>query len=241
MKPIFYQILFFFCFCSSYAQTKDKPKVLDAKIENTQQTKEEKYTRSIPSKYFMTNSAIPLKKNTGYYSNTVLAINSIQHGISDYISVGFSYSPLFVFDEFLFFTHAKASLPIAKYIFVSAEIKIVSFPQGSLLGLGLGTLTFGDHKSNLSFSATHVLEKNNQNENSSFPRYIVSGTHKINRVVSFITENFLSDDRENHYYYSGIHGIRLALRKNALDIGAFTTPFLSGILALPYVSYTVTF
>ena len=54
MKPIFYQILFFFCFCSSYAQTKDKPKVLDAKIENTQQTKEEKYTRSIPSKYFMT-------------------------------------------------------------------------------------------------------------------------------------------------------------------------------------------
>ena len=57
-------------------------------IEDDDYQGKHNFDNPIPSKYFITGSAIPIKKGEGYYNNTFLSVNSINYGLTDYVSVG---------------------------------------------------------------------------------------------------------------------------------------------------------
>lgn len=142
------------------------------------------------TRYFFAPSAIPLKKQEGYYQNAYLLANSVNVGITNNIAVGGG-----VVIPLLFYVTPKVSFKAAKNLYLGAGILFTqSFISGFDLsaGIGYGLATYGSYEHNVTIGVGYGYAKfNDKYRNTPMPIVTVNGMTRIGKKFSLVTENWL--------------------------------------------------
>ncbi|OFY87414.1 MAG: hypothetical protein A3F72_04230 [Bacteroidetes bacterium RIFCSPLOWO2_12_FULL_35_15] len=142
------------------------------------------------TRYFFAPSAIPLKKQEGYYQNAYLLANSVNVGLTNNITIGGG-----VVIPLLFYVTPKVSFKVAKNFYLGAGILFTqSFISGFGLsaGIGYGLATYGYYEHNVTIGAGYGYAKfNTEYKNTPMPIVTVNGMTRIAKKLSLVTENWL--------------------------------------------------
>jgi len=187
----------------------------------------------IPSDYFISKSAFNLKKGESIYNNTLLSFNSVTYGLTDNISLnGGIFLPLPFFN-----VGAKGSFRLMKNIRLGGGItyinNIVQLNTFKGMGLSYVNTTIGNEDNNLTVNYGYGFYGGKLGSN---PLIILSGTTRISKKISLITENWLIPHNGNYRknIYSG--GIRLINRNTSWNFGlGYNDNKYSKVI--PYVSF----
>ncbi len=204
--------------------------------------------------YFFGNSAITLDQWKGYYQNIYGLLNFGYIGITDNITLGAGSEifstiggiPIWVFAP-------KVGTKIAKNMHVGCGITMGGFHNQGCGGYGYGAFTYGNSKSNISFTAGQAfyIQHEKQLNFHPMPVFSLSGMHRIGKNFALVAENQtipksifdidnIEDIEAKGNTILGIYGIRFFGKKHALDIGFLTSPSKISIV-LPWVSYVFNF
>lgn len=146
------------------------------------------------TRYFFAPSAIPLKKQEGYFQNAYLLANSVNIGITDNITIGGG-----VFIPFLFYITPKISAKIATNFYIGGGVLFTqSFINDFDLsaGIGYGLVTYGNQEHNITIGSGYGFAKfNNEYKDTKMPIVVCNGMTRISKKMSLITENWLMPRR----------------------------------------------
>ena len=225
------------------------------------------FTNPHPTRYFFGPSAIPLKKNEGYYQNAYILANSVQIGVSDNFSMGGG-----VVIPFLFFITPKVGAKIAEKVYVGGGLLAATTISANMpfgIAVGYGTFTYGTTEHSFSVNAGWGAVKeesynymtsssNTEWKMAKKPMFSVSGMVRVAPKVALITENWFFAGKKYDYnspydpvtyeydfeykYFSVITmGFRLMGEKNSFDI-AVAFPSIDGeTLGIPDLDYVFKF
>ncbi len=142
------------------------------------------------TRYFFAPSAIPLKKQEGYYQNAYLLANSVNVGITNNITIGGG-----VVIPLLFYVTPKVSFKVAANFYLGGGILFTqSFISGFGLsaGIGYGLATYGSYEHNVTIGAGYGFAKfNNVYKSTPMPIITLNGMTRIAKKLSLVTENWL--------------------------------------------------
>lgn len=148
------------------------------------------FTNPNATRYFFAPSAIPLKKQEGYYQNAYLLANSVNVGVTDHITIGGG-----VVIPLLFYVTPKVSFKVAENIYLGAGILFTqSFISGFGLsaGIGYGLATYGSYEHNATIGAGYGYAKfNTEYKTTPMPIVTINGMTRIAKKLSLVTENWL--------------------------------------------------
>ena len=209
-------------------------------IENYDYEGKFEFANPHDSRYFFGPSGIPIKKGKGYYQNVMVTTNFVNYGITKNISIGggFEFISTAVGSPIWFLT-PKVGFDISENIHVGGGFIMAGFAAEGTATLGYGVFTLGGSETNLSIGAGYGLIDGNL---SDYPAIMISGTHRVSKSISLLSENYMLPNRAGDAGYFGIHGIRTLSKKNAFDIGAMVIPAISEYIpALPYIGFVRAF
>lgn len=142
------------------------------------------------TRYFFAPSAIPLKKQEGYFQNAYLLANSVNVGITNNITIGGG-----VVIPLLFYITPKASFKVAKNFFVGVGVLFTqSFISdlGLSAGIGYGLATYGSHEHNITIGAGYGYAKfDDKYRTTPMPIVTLNGMTRISKKLSLVSENWL--------------------------------------------------
>ena len=202
------------------------------------------------SKYILSNSAIPLEKNTGYYQNTWIFINSFSYAFTNNFSLSGGFEIISILSKgegpYAFYINPKVSFKVANNFYAGG-----SFLYGNTIRTvsefsGLGTLnafgTYGNQNNNI----TGALGWGWANGSiSSTPLIIVSGMTRISKRIAFVSENwFIQATGSNKNYYAIFsYGIRFLGEKTSIDLAFLNNRDISKsiIIGIPWLDYVINF
>jgi hypothetical protein len=192
------------------------------------------------TRYFFGPSAIPIKKEKGYYQNVYLTTNFVNYGITNNISIGGGFEFISTMSGSpIWFLTPKIGYNISDKVHIGGGFIMAGFAAVGSATLAYGVATLGDSETNVSLGVGYGIVSGGL---SSSPSIMISGTHRLTTGLALLTENYFVSGPFNERAYFGIHGIRLLSKKNAFDLGAIVIPVISDfILALPYVGYVRSF
>lgn len=148
------------------------------------------FTNPNATRYFFAPSAIPLKKQEGYYQNAYLLANSVNVGVTNNITIGGG-----VVIPLLFYVTPKVSFKVAKNFYLGGGILFTqSFISGFGLsaGIGYGLATYGSYEHNVTIGAGYGYAKfNTEYKNTPMPIVTLNGMTRIAKKISLVTENWL--------------------------------------------------
>jgi len=196
--------------------------------------------------YYYSKTAIPLERGSIYYRNTYVLINSLEVGITNFLSIdaGFETISTLIIQQPIFYITPRFNFRIANNLYVGASYFIGSFPEVDedariTIGLASALITYGNTNDNITVnfsipSLYHELEP--------IPSIRISGRFALvsdNWIVPGERNSLYDDDEPNLYSY----GVRFISSTSTLDIAFARSGFRnSGIgIGFPYVSACVKF
>jgi len=167
------------------------------------------------SRYFI-SPGIQLKKGDGYYQNIDISINTVSYGVTNFLSIGgglelfstLSGHPIFILMPKLGFKVGKSVWVGGGIIYLNAPEVLADF-RG--LGIGYGSVTFGNENSNLSIGAGWGFVGTVWSKK---PILALSGMTRVSRRIGLITENWLIPG-----YSIFSYGLRFMGEKISIDLG----------------------
>ena len=218
------------------------------------------------TRYFLSPSAIPLKKGEGYFQNTYVLFNSINYGITDNISLGAGIDVItpFVKDiggPFMLLT-LKAGFKVAEKFHIAGTTIFIHAPylgeadykNESTFLMEDASFTYGSADYNITLGASYGL---NGGELMNGPSFTLSAMARVTPRFSFVTENWMFP--VTHYQYSYLtstdsvtgtsykgfvsYGMRFMSQKIAVDLAFINNGDIIQNIAIgiPYVDFVVKF
>jgi len=208
------------------------------------------------TRYLFAPSGFNLKKGEGYYQNSYLILNSVNYGLTNFISIGGSIeliSTLSTLAEGSFrpvvLITPKVGFPVAKDLNMGAGLLFMSIPEldsNPFTGAGIayGVATYG----NIEHNATLGLGWGFFNGNwARRPLINISGMTRTSQNMSLVTENWfipLDNDLELGRYYEVLsYGVRFVGKKISVDLAFINNRDIAKVLliGMPYVDFVVKF
>jgi hypothetical protein len=194
------------------------------------------------SRYYLSSSAITMRKNEGYYHNSLLLFNRAEYGITDWWSIGAETS-FYATGLFGGGITNRLQVPLRSDLFhlgVKGTIGIM-FENGNAMGQLMGLATIGPADRNVTLGLGYSFE---QGESVVRPTIQVSGDFRIGRKGAILFDLlFLETGSESLDYY--IFGGRHLFRRVGLDYGIGLineNELASGfIIPIPWLGLTVPF
>jgi len=196
---------------------------------------------NLASRYFISPSAIQMKKGDGYYQNTYFLFNSFNYAFTDNISAGGGFETISLLNgKPIYFLQLKTGMEVARNFHIGAGIMHMNFSllteTSSYFNLAFLTTTVGN--SDYNFSINYGFEPGSNSDN---PLLTISGFARLSPKLGFVTENWVFPTLDNSALFS--YGCRIIGRKNLFDAGILTNNSMmeNGIIGIPYLSYTLRF
>lgn len=188
------------------------------------------------TRYFFGPSAIPIKKGKGYYQNIEVALNFVNYGITNNISIGGGFEFLSLTQGYpVVFLTPKIGFKITEKFHLGGGVLYGSMlGENSRIGLPYVVSTFGTAENNITFGGGVLVS----GEDVHAPTIMLSGTSRVNDNIALLTESYLVII-DGTPMYLGIHGIRIISRKNSFDIGLILVQELG--FPLPFIGYVRNF
>jgi hypothetical protein len=208
------------------------------------------------SHYFVSFSAIPLKKNTGFYKNTMVSLNTVAFGLTEHLAVAGSLDlvslirartggPVYsgriqVCGSTSELFHLGASVTyLNTRVPVGAEVpKGADVPPGFATALGMVTVGNKDNQITLAAGIAH-----NGRDIGRGPVFNINGAMRVFTNVMLITEHWIFSDPDRSFLAHS-YGIRVIGNDLAIDIGlAYDKEYTRKVTAvgLPFLSATLNF
>lgn len=194
-------------------------------------------------RYYLSSSAITMRKNEGFYHNSMFLFNRVEYGITDWWTIG-AETGLFNEDGYISggITN-RLTIPLGTNNFhLGAKGTVgILFGDGSMTAQILGLATIGPPDKNVTIGAGYTLHQRQGSPNS--PTLQVAGDFRIGRRGAVLFDLHLTDiSSEGLKYY--IFGGRHNFRRIGLDyaIAFISADDLGGyVLPIPWVGLTVPF
>jgi hypothetical protein len=208
------------------------------------------------SHYFLSFTAIPLKKGQGFYKNTMVSLNTVAYGLTDHLSaagsldlvslirsreggpvytgrvqVGGSLSEMFHIGAAVSYLNAR--VPTGAEVPEGTEV-----PPGFLAGMGLITVGNMNNQVTLAGGWTHDGQDAGRG-----PVLNVGGAVRVFANVMLVTEHWIFSDPDQSFTAHS-YGIRILGDGLAIDLGfAYDKEYTSKItpIGLPFLSATLNF
>ncbi len=208
------------------------------------------------SHYFLSFSAIPLKKSTGFYKNTMVSLNTVAYGLTEHLSAAASLdlvslirareggpvftgriqlcaSPSEVVHIGVSATYLNTRVP------VGAEVPAgVDVPPGFVAGMAMLTIGSINNQITLAGGWTH-----NGQEASRGPLLNVAGAARLFTNFMVVTEHWIFSDPDRSFMAHSF-GVRVLGDDLAIDVGfAYDEEYTKKItpIGLPFLSATLNF
>lgn len=212
------------------------------------------------TRYLFAPSAFNLQKGEKYYQNTYIALNSIDFGITNHISlgVGLEFFSTFVSlsqGEFMpiFYVTPKITTQIKPNWGVGAGAIYASIPDfnDGRAGIGImyGVNTFGDREHNFTIGLGFPFAVIDDVDGglSKKPVLTLSGMTRISNKMALVSENWFLPitDFENNFRYYGFwsYGMRFIGQKISIDLAFINNKDIAqGIfIGIPYLDFAIKF
>lgn len=203
-----------------------------------------------PTKYLLGNSAIPLEKNTGYYQNTWIFLNSFSYAFTNNISIsgGFEIFSIMAGGDgpYAFYINPKASFKVTNNFYAGGTILYANTIKTIDEFGGLGTFnafgTYGNKNNNITGSLGWGWA---DGEFSSKPVIVISGMTRVSRRIAFVSENWIIPEAGNDGGYYGIlsYGIRFLGEKTSIDLAFLNNPDIAEeiVIGIPWLDFVFNF
>jgi hypothetical protein len=202
------------------------------------------------SRYLLGSSAIPMEKNTGYYQNTWIFINSFGYAFTKNLSLsaGFEIFSIMAGGEgpYAFYLNPKASFKVAKNIYLGGTVLYANTIRtvdefGGLATLN-GSFTYGNKNNNI--TAT-VGWGSSDGEFSSKPLITISGMTRVSKRIGLVSENWLLPNLSDNGGYYGVYsyGVRFLGEKISIDLAFINNKDIASeiIIGIPWLDFVINF
>ena len=204
------------------------------------------------NRYFLGQSAQPLRKGEGYYQNIWVFFNSAHYGITRNISVGggFEFLSTFGAKTPIFFLSAKAGFPFGQRSSAGATIRYLNIADLSgddnietdlAGGLFLGTAqyTYGTSDHNLTAGIGYGVAGK---ESADRPVFMISGQTRPGRRFGLLTENYIIPV-DNGIEAIFIYGMRFMGERISFDLVFLNHPEIAKVIfiGIPMVDFVFKF
>lgn len=208
------------------------------------------------SHYFVTLSAIPLRKQTGYYKNTMVSLNTVAYGLTENLSASGSL-------DLISLIRARDGGPVytgriqvcgstselfhlgASITFLNARVPVgAPVPEGTPISNGfftaLAMVTLGskDYQLTLSGGLTHDGQEMGRG-----PVFNIGGAARVLANVMLVTEHWVFSDPDRGFSAHAA-GVRILGEALAIDVGlAYDKEFSTKVtpVGMPFLAATLNF
>ncbi len=203
-----------------------------------------------PTRYLLSNSAIPLEKKNGYYQNTWIFFNSFSYAFTDNFSLsgGFEIFSLIANGEgpFAFYINPKVSSRVTENFYAGGSILYANTIRTVDEFGGLGTLnlfaTYGNKNNNITGAVGWGWADGNL---SSSPVITISGMARLSKRIALVSENWIVPGINNNNGYYGIisYGIRFLGEKTSIDLAFINNKDIASDIGIgiPWLDFVVNF
>jgi hypothetical protein len=195
------------------------------------------------SRYFWAPNGYGLKKGEGYYQNIWVMFNQVHYGVSNHLSVGAGFIPIFLFGVGATpaWMTLKFSYPLVKdkvNFGSGALIGDVIGEPGSTFGILFGISTFGSIDKNISFGLGYGFAGGNFADK---PIININGMYRLGPKGYILTENYFINADGKSIVILSIGGRRI-IKRTSLDFGLFAPlNIMDQFIAIPWLGFTVPF
>jgi len=208
------------------------------------------------SHYFVTLSAIPLRKQTGYYKNTMVSLNTVAYGLTENLSASGSL-------DLISLIRAREGGPVytgriqvcgstsdlfhlgASLTYLNARVPVgAPVPEGTPVSSGFFTamamFTVGskDYQLTVSGGLTHDGQETGRG-----PVLNIGGAARVLANVMLVTEHWIFSDPDRGFSAHAA-GVRILGEALAIDVGlAYDKEFSTKVTAvgMPFLAATLNF
>ncbi len=198
-------------------------------------------------RYFLGNSAIPLDQGEGYFQNIWIFLNTINIGITDFISIGGGLELISSFGagQPIFFVTPKAGFKLFDKLHAGIGALYVSVPNFANDRSNFGSLyaivTYGSHDYNVTGGLGWDFVKG---EFTSKPMINISGMARIRKNFALISENWILPlASEGHQDMILSYGVRFFGESISVDLAFLNNAHIVQLIfiGIPYVDFVVKF
>jgi hypothetical protein len=206
--------------------------------------------------YFLSFSAIPLKKHTGFYKNTMVSLNTVAYGLTEHFAaaasldlvslirareggpvftgrVQLSGSPSEIIHIGVSATYLNTRVPVGAEVPAGAEV-----PPGFVAGMAMLTIGSINNQITIAGGWTH-----NGKTFSRGPLVNIAGSVRLFTNFMVVTEHWVFSDPDRSFMAHSV-GVRILGDDLAIDVGmAYDKEYTSKItpVGLPFLSATLSF
>lgn len=248
-------VLFFgFWAVPTQAAEHDRWSLMGAKRLGTSRLKRSNNTYG--SHYFVSFSAIPLRKNAGFYKNTMVSLNTVAYGLTEHLSVVGSLDLVSLIRARtggpVYTARIQVAGSLSEMIHIGGSVTYlntrvpvgVEVPEGADAPPGfaaaMAMLTVGNKDNQLTVAAGVMHDGRDVGRG---PLLNVNGAVRVFTNVMLITEHWIFSDPERPFLAHS-YGIRVLGNDLAIDVGlAYDKEYTRKITAigLPFLSATLNF
>ena len=204
------------------------------------------------NRYFLGQSAQPLRKGEGYYQNIWVFFNAAHYGITKNISVGggFEFLSTFAAQTPIFFLSAKAGFPFGQRSSAGATIRYLNIAdfggdddiETDLAGgifLGTAQYTYGTSDHNLTAGIGYGVAGK---EAADRPVFVLSGQTRVGKRMGLLTENYIVPV-DNGVEAIFIYGMRFMGERISFDLVFLNHPEIAKVIfiGIPMVDFVFKF
>lgn len=208
------------------------------------------------SHYFLTTTAIPLKKRDGYYKNTMVSLNTVAYGITNNVSIGAALDLVSLIRARtggpIFNVRLQASGRVADIVHVGVSGTYINtrVPVGAEVppdiklrtgfALGLAMVTIGSINNQITLAGGWTHDGKDAGRS---PVLNVGGALRLFTNVMLMTEHWIFTDPDRPFYAHSL-GVRILGDNLAIDVGlTYDEEYTKKItpVGLPFLSATLNF
>lgn len=196
------------------------------------------------TRYLFGTNGLSLKKGEGYYQNAWIFFNNLNYGLSENVSVGAGFVPVFLFgvNSLPVWIMPKVSIPLRTenlHVAVGGLFGgVIGVDDGFGLGIAYGVVSYGNSDSNVTLGMGLGYAGGDWGKN---PIFTLSGMHRIKNKLYLISENyFVFVDDESGGMLS--LALRWAPQNFAVDFGLFRPTGVGGsFIGAPWLGVSIPF
>ncbi|MCB0769926.1 MAG: hypothetical protein KDC00_05925 [Flavobacteriales bacterium] len=208
------------------------------------------------SHYFLSSTAIPLKKHDGFYKNTLVSLNSVVYGLTNNLSVGASLDLVTLIRSReggpIYSGRLQFSGPVGEIIHIGASVQYLNVrvpvgaevPEGTEVPPGfavaMGMVTIGSMNNQITLAGGWTHDGENAGDG---PVLNIGGALRLFANVMLVTEHWIFTDPSEPFLTHSL-GCRILGDDLAIDIGlAYDDEVTTKVtpVGMPFLSATLNF
>ncbi len=216
----------------------------------------------VPSTYLFAPSAINLKKGELVFQNKNIFVNTLEVGITDYVSIGAGFEMTSTFlslvdNEYfkpIYFIKPKMGFKVSENFHIATNALLFFIPmfteeetKNKMAGVISGLGTYGTNDNNITLGVGYSFADQRHSKN---PAISVSGISKLSKRTAFITENWFfsslvgeslfNTSNPSGYNATFSYGVRLLGEKMVIDLALINNKNIlkNWIIGMPNIDIT---